>query len=359
MHPAADSSLTQLQGWRTPAGCESNLEDCSLVVPTFRRPAEVCALLDTIGQLPDVPGEVVIVDGSDDEGTERAVASLVCQRDLGFQLIYVRSPPGLTRQRNVGIDASRGSLVFFLDDDCRPMPGYFRSIRDVFEADMERRVGVVCGSLINEMGEPLSVRWRLRFAFGLVPRTVEPARYYPTATSVPRSTVAPFTGTRVVDMVPGGASAYRRELLDSYRFSLFFDGYSQGEDLEMSLRVGREWELRWSGDAHVVHDHAPGGRPQSFTKGKMEVRNRYFIWKRYSPEPLLVHRVRFWGDITYIILWDLASSLKLPLSLHYIAHAAGCLRGAAECLVRPPRYMEPSPRREYDVMFSLAPSRRE
>jgi len=170
------------------------------------------------------------------------------------------------------------------------------------------------------------------------------------ATSVPHCLAAPFRGVREVDIVPGGAAAYRREVFEAERFSLFFDGYSQGEDLEMSLRVRRGWRLLWCGDAPVGHYHAGGGRPDPRWKGRMEVRNRFFIWKRHTPEASWGDRVRFWADIVYILAWDLVLAVARWDPSH-LDHAAGVAGGAIECIVRPPRYVEPPVRREYDVDF--------
>lgn len=341
--------MERLVGWRKRAGSATKLPDCSLVVPTYRRPGEALSLAECLRGLADSPGEVVFVDGSGDERTEAALRDWSRDRLLPFDLLYVRSPPGLTRQRNVGIDASRGAFVFYLDDDCVPEPGFFQEIRNVFERDREGSVGAVCGSFTNTLSRKLSLRWRLRLWLGLVPADADPGRYYPTATSVPRELLPPFTGAREVDLVPGGATAYRRQVLDQYRFSLFFDGYAQGEDVEMSMRIGRTWRKLWTSDALVLHDHALGGRPAPFRKGAMETRNRYFIWKRYTPNPSFGVRVRYWADMVYVISFDLVLFVGRPPRLDHLAHAAGAAAGAASCLVTPPRYEEPPPLREYEI----------
>ena len=340
--------MISLSGWIRPAALNGALDDCSLVIPTYRRPDDVVSLLTHLASLRDIPGEVVVVDGSPDDLTDRAVASFAASRPLPYRLQFVRSPAGLTRQRNVGLDASAGEYIYFLDDDCRPYDGYFAALHEVFRADVERRVGAVAGSVMNQMNEPLSLRWRVRFALGLVPRGT-PGTYYPTATSVPRSLMKPFTGTRQVDIVPGGAVAYRREVFADQRFSLFFAGYAQGEDLEMSRRIARRWKLLWCGDAHVDHNHAASGRPPSAERGRMEVRNRYFIWKRHTAHPRLVDRFRFWGDIAYVAAYDLVSALAHPTRPVGLAHAYGCVQGVASCLLSPPRYDEPPAAREYVV----------
>lgn len=345
---------TTLTGWRTPADRAGALADCSLVVATFRRPDDVRALIARLLALGEPPAEVVVVDGAPDGATERALRDAVRAAGRAFDVLYVRSPAGLTRQRNVGIDASRGAFVFFLDDDCLPEDGYFAAIRACFLEGGES-VGGVCGFVVNEVGRPLSRRWRARLALRIVPR-MEAGAYDPIGASMPYAVGTPFAGCRPVAVMPGCAMAFRRSVLERQRFSSYFSGYAQGEDLEMSLRVGREHALRWSGAARAHHLQSPGGRPGTAEKARMEIRNRHFIWRRYSPHPPVVERLRFWGDVAFSLSWDAATFLSRPTSLAPLRHAAGALLGAAQCLVAPPHHEEPPARREYDVLLEDAPA---
>ena len=332
-------------GWVKRASLPGALKDCSLIVPTYARPKEIIPLLAVLGQFRQPPVEIIVVDGSPTADTAHAITTWAKTRPLAFDLLYVKSPRGLTRQRNVGIDASRGDYIFFLDDDCLPQPGYFEEIRDVFRADLAGKIGAVCGAIVNEMGKTPCLRWRLRFALGLAPRG-EPGRYYHFGSSVPGDCVPLFHGTRPLDILSGCAMAFRRAVLERERFSEFFDGYSQGEDMEISLRVGRNWQLVRCGNAHAIHHHVPGGRPDALAKGRMEVRNRFFIWKRYSPEARLRDRCRFWLDILFIFTCDLASFVCHPRQRTDLSHACGVAAGALSCLAMPPRYDEPPARRE-------------
>ena len=341
-----DDSTECLEGWIYKANTAGALSDCSLIVPTFKRPSEIIVLMQALARLPDIPFEVIIVDGSPNQETETSLKHWAIERDLPFDLIYISSPAGLTRQRNVGIEACRGEFIFFLDDDCLPYPNYFLSLQQAFHKDTSGEVGAVGATIINEMDLPLHIRWRLRFALGIVPRG-EPRKYYSMGTSVPTTLAKPFTGTREVDIVPGGASAYRRIVLEQHRFSRFFYGYAQGEDLEISLRIGRQWKLLWSGDARTEHHHAPGGRPPSREKGRMDICNRFFIWKRHTHPIRLIDYVRFAADVLYIGLYDLVSFMVRPKHSEYLSHAAGIIYGSVECLLRPPLYQEPPVKREY------------
>lgn len=346
--------MTIVRGWRHRSGVDANLSDCSLVIPTFGRPTELMRLLNALAELDAVPHEVVVVDGASDRATGGAVLEWSRGRSLRFDVVWMQAPPGLTRQRNVGLDASQGRYVFFLDDDCVPLDGYFTTLRAVLEDPAHADVGAVCGSIVNAMGQALSSRWRARLALRIVPR-IRPGVYYPSGTSAPTSLQPAFTGCIRTDIVPGGATAYRRAVFEQDRFSEFFAGYGQGEDLEMSLRIGRGWRLLWSGDAHVLHLHASGGRPGGYAKGRMDVRNRYFIWRRHTPAPATVYRVRFWADMMFIAGWDLLTFLRHPLRRGSLAHALGVASGALSCLVRPPVHREDVARR-YSIVMGDPPS---
>lgn len=338
--------VTALAGWRVRRARTGGLEGCSLVVPTFERPMETAALLETLAALPDPPAETVIVDGTQGDAVEAAVRRWSEGRALPFDLVYARAPRGLTRQRNAGIDISTGRYVFFLDDDAVPHPGYFSAVARVFERDAA--AGGVGGAIVNQMDRPLNRRWRIRLALKLAPRA-EPDTWHASGTSTPRALLKPFSGTRRVDLLPGCALAFRREVLESFRFSEFFDGYAQGEDLEMSLRVGRKWKLLSCGEARVEHRTAPGGRPGSFAKGRMEARNRYFIWKRHAAGAGALDRARFWGDLLFLIAMDAGWFCLRPWRGGALAHGLGVAWGAAGCLLAPPRYEEPPAGRRYRI----------
>ena len=351
------SASERLSGWRIGASAPGALRGASLVVATYKRPAEVKQLLVTLlsnvdTRRPDTPDEVVIVDGSPTAELGEELLRWATGRHLPFDLGYVRSPAGLTRQRNVGIDASRGEYVFFLDDDSEPLPGYFREMYRVFAQDAERRVGALGGAVLNEMDKPIPRRWQWRLRLGLTPR-VEPMTYHASGTSTPKGLMKRFHGVRPVDVLPGCAFTFRREVFNRHRFSGFFYGYSQGEDLEMSLRVRRDWKVLCCGDAHLLHHSAPSGRPASFAKGRMEIRNRFFIWKRHVQNAPVVDRMRFWLDAGFLAAMDFAWFCRRPLKAHPLAHAAGVLWAAVECLVSPPQYQEPPAERVYAVDWQL------
>jgi len=343
--------LAPLAGWYFAGAQNGTLPDCSLIVPTYRRHQEVLQLLTLIDSQSDIPAEVFIVDGEPASTLREELKHWAEQQAPRFDLTFVSAPAGLTRQRNAGIDLATRDFIFFLDDDVHPHSGFFRAMRDALL--QQPACGGVGGTITNEMDRPLSLRWRFRIASRLIPLTT-PGTWLPCGTSVPRNLAKTFRGSRPVDIIPGGVSAWRREVFHTHRFSEFFQSYSQGEDIEMSLRVGRHWSIRWCGDAHVTHFHAPGGRPPGYVKGRMEVRNRCFIWKRHNAKVAFSDRLRFWSDIACVAAFDVLAFLRHPLAARHLAHLGGVLSGAISSIVSPPNYAEPPVKRRY---FLRAPAK--
>ena len=340
------SSLLPLPGCRITARDQRGFADCTLIVATYQRPDDARKLVLHLARLEAVPSEVIIVDGSPGNETENALLELSRTLEMPFELVYARSPKGLTVQRNAGIDICTKSFVFFLDDDARPFDGYFSEMRRVLAGD--NSIGAVGACALNEFDKPIPRRWRVRRALRIVPRN-EPFIYNDACTSAPSGLLKPFSGIRDVDIFPGYAFAVRRPIFDSMRFSGFFDGYSYGEDLEMALRIRREWRVVSCGNAPVIHQPSPGGRPAAFTKGRMEVRNRYFIWKRYSSAASLLNKIRFHLDLAFLFVMDLAWFLARPWRIHHLSHAFGLLWGAIRCVFAPPEWNEAEPLRRFKL----------
>lgn len=87
----------------------------SVIIPTANRwpLLSTCALPSALGQL-DVEHEVIVVDDGSSDETPQRLAEVVDSR-----LNVLRHPEalGVSRARNTGIGAARGSWLAFLDDD--------------------------------------------------------------------------------------------------------------------------------------------------------------------------------------------------------------------------------------------------
>ena len=206
--------------------------------------------------------------------------------------------------------------------------GYFAEMRRVFQADRERRVGGIAGCVINEMDRPVARRWQLRFALGLVPR-LEPMIYHPSGTHTPAQPAeavlrrAPHRrDARLrLDLPPRGLR--NRTLL------VLLPGLLAGRrSRDVAARRAR-WTLLCCGDARILHLPAAHGRPVSYTRGRMEMRNRYFVWKRHTPRPAPRHVAASGSTRLLLIAMDVAWFCVRPWKIQPLGHALGTDREMA------------------------------
>lgn len=302
----------------------------SVIICTYKRPAQVVSLLDTIRRQTMTPLEVLVIDGSPDAQTEQAMLPF---RQSDGTVIYHKVSErdrGLTRQRNFGIARARGSVVAFLDDDTLLAADYLQSIADCFARHPE--AAGVGGYISNEVewkwtekpGEPdlgrfcwhgwerrEDYRWRVRKILGLAPAS-PPGRVPPSGHGRSVGFLPPDGSDYQVEFVMGGASAWRREVFERHRFSLYFDGYGLYEDLDFCLRVSREHPLYICTRARLEHHHAPASRPSAFRYGVMVVRNGWYVWRRRWSKPAWSDRLRWWAVTVLLLVSRVWDSLRGP-----------------------------------------------
>ena len=142
----------------------------SLIICTRNRARQLENCLASVARIRcDLSWEAVIVDnGSRDETS--VVASRFFE-DNAVSGRYVWEPePGLSRARNAGINASRGEIVAFTDDDCYPAPDLLDCIWTIF---VDPRIGFMGGRILlhDPADYPLTVNdslETLRFGAGSI-----------------------------------------------------------------------------------------------------------------------------------------------------------------------------------------------
>lgn len=307
----------------------------TVIIPTYKRPGIVERLLLNLSEQKLIPDEVLVVDASDDDLTRNVCDRL--RKTLPFELKILGSRKGLTIQRNVGIDESRGKFVAMLDDDVildKECLGILVGLlRDPANADV---VGI-SGFIVNEWGRDQSSWWHgLMKKLGFFPGELRPGKYLDWGYPVELSVLKPFTGIIYADFLPGGATVWKRQLYETIRPNPDIFTYG-GEDKEFSLRAGWKHRLAISGDARLEHHHVPGGaRPHPFLNGFFIVRNMLYIFRYCRNERRFLKKVRlhFYFVIesarmfvTAITGWKFGAVMK----------ALGLLSGSAYYFVLPPK----------------------
>ncbi|HEY8258065.1 MAG TPA: glycosyltransferase family 2 protein [Gemmatimonadales bacterium] len=257
----------------------------SVAICTYRRPDSLLRLLRSVALQQPQPAQLVIVDASPDDATERVVAGWVTEHATPRCVLYYRVADqlrGLTRQRNFALARVSTDLVAFFDDDIVLRDGCLDQMQQVHR----RRPDVVgVGALIANHSDHPDLVWRLRRLLFMVPN-LSPGRYYASGVSTPWWPARMATAPEVEgDWLPGGATMWRTVAARETGFVEGFDGYGSGEDLEFSLRVSRQGKLVMAAAAQVEHLHERGGRPDEEELGYATLRNHHSIhsasWGRF------------------------------------------------------------------------------
>lgn len=183
------------------------------------------------------PHEIVLVDDGSRPPVDAGLAE-------GAHLVRTAGL-GLASARNIGLNAAKGEIVCFTDDDCLPDPGWVDAAVEHLRAHPDH--SGVQGPVASEPWDPL-------YGHSLAYDEPGEGRYY------------------------GANIAYRRDLLTREGgFAQELDPY-HGEDLDMAFRMLAHGPIGWAPGMSVRH------KPKQLTFREIVGRGRF------APHDVLVHR---------------------------------------------------------------------
>ena len=116
----------------------------SLLICTRNRPEMLATAVNSVLDGASLPGEIVIVDQS-------ATRQRLPTPPAGCEIAYLHHPGrGLSRARNIGLDATRFDRVAIIDDDMLVEPDWLERLAAACEGTSE----VVTGRVLRHVGEP-------------------------------------------------------------------------------------------------------------------------------------------------------------------------------------------------------------
>lgn len=218
----------------------------SVVIPTFRRPANLLRCLEALRRQERQPDEVLVAVRDDDPATWAALVSWDSDR-LPLRLVSAGHLDA-SEARNRCLDRSIGELIAMTDDDTVPRPEWLARIHDRFESDP--RLGGLGGpDWIGGKETPEQYRADV----------VGRIRWWG------RRVGNHHRGSRTmldVEWLKGANMAFRREAIRNIRFGRQLRGNAAqfGEDFAVSLELASgKWKLAY--DPAVAVDHFPGNLP--------------------------------------------------------------------------------------------------
>ncbi|RXZ81477.1 glycosyltransferase [Paenibacillaceae bacterium] len=273
----------------------------SIIIPTYRRVADLSRCLDGLQNQLHKPDEVIVIVRRTDAETNEFL------RNHSFASIGLRKidvdQPGQVAALNQGIAASRGDIIAITDDDTIPRPNWLQCIQT--HMDRDPLLGGVGGRdwLHEENGIVDGAK-----------KVVGKIRWFGKIVGNHHLGVGP---PREVDILKGANMSYRRVAIEGLAFNneLKGDGAQVCNDMAFSLAVkARGWKLIY--DPDVAVDHYPAirhddDRRNEFNKRALYnmVHNETFSLRSYcKPVHLALH-----------ICWTLAvGSSAAPGLLHWL-----------------------------------------
>ena len=316
------------------------------------RPRDIINLMESIQVQTIYPDEIIVVDGSSNSETERALSKLEINNLKYFFVNEVHR--GAAKQRNFGIKNVSAfiDIICFLDDDVVLLPDYFEQILNTYK-DYPDALGVggyiiddvkwekVKGSYRPRFTDYVFNGWKtkeskrniLRKCLGLVSYT--PPGIMPSF-SHGRSLFPPSMKTYQVEQMIGCTSSYRKEVLDKQQFDSFFEGYSLYEDTALALRVSKKGKLYLNTNAKLYHYHSTEGRPSYLKYGKMVVRNGWYVWRLRFPDPPIKARFKWHATTLLLANIRLLNAITGPKRKDALMDFLGRILAWFEVLFNPP-----------------------
>ncbi len=125
----------------------------TVLVPTYRRPADLARCLAALQRQSRAPDEVVVVARADDEATHACLRDPAVPGALPLSVALV-DVPGQVAALNRGLDAATGDVIAITDDDAAPHADWVERIAAAFENDA--RLGALGGrDWVHEKGRVL------------------------------------------------------------------------------------------------------------------------------------------------------------------------------------------------------------
>ncbi|MGZ4846458.1 MAG: glycosyltransferase family 2 protein [Halobacteriota archaeon] len=275
-------------------------DSISVVIPTKNRPLDVLECIRSVENQSILPAEIIIVDASDDDRLE----ALACKRSIGrIKIEYVRSEPGLTHQKNMGVQKSSSDIVLVLDDDVILNENFVEEILNVFNDPRLDGIGCVYGDQIpiNKLKKNASKRGSFPYAIASavdarINKLVSTVFFLQKTSKTGKfrlsgfSTLPPYSNPEATiqetEGAPGGYTAYYKKVLEEFGFDENLKGYAAGEDADISYRISRKYKIIFTPKAKVIHD-SKTSKINNYAHSKMKIENHYYLFKKNFPQTLI------------------------------------------------------------------------
>ena len=241
----------------------------AFVVPTKDRGEDLRRMLASLVTQTRLPDQVIVVDGS-------GIAVSWCVAEFAdLQIDYLRLlPPSLSAQRNAGMAMLRPEITHagYLDDDVVLETDAVCQMAS-FWVSAGVDVGGAAFNVVNMTQLKDSVPRRRSGVFGNGAGKVAPNGLVHELCEVRENLET--------DWLCGGATVWRREVIENYCYDNWFQGTGFLEDVDYSYGVRERYRLFVVAAARLAHISQPVRADRQWLFGKWQVVNRMHIVRKY------------------------------------------------------------------------------
>lgn len=245
------------------------------IICTKDRPIDLAKILGSMVDGTRKPDQLIIVDGSD-EPVKDVVDKFA---ELNPLYLTVR-PPGLAKQRNVGIKNLQADMdwVGFLDDDLVLEEHCLKSLEEFVENKPDV-YGV--GLVINNQPSFSYHPYRSIFLTDIEPGGIITKSACPSA-------IRPVKSDLQVEWLYGGATFWRQKTFSEFSFDEWFSGVGYMEDVDFSYRVSRKHRLVLAASARCWHFQHKMKKEKMSAHGAWHFVAWWYFARKYQFNSILV-----------------------------------------------------------------------
>jgi glycosyltransferase involved in cell wall biosynthesis len=107
------------------------MPEFSLIVATKDRTSDLARLIASLEDQPGADFELIVVDQNEDD----RLVPILDSSHISPRIMHLRSAPGVSRARNLGIENAQSAILGFPDDDCWYPAGVLADVADWFRSN--------------------------------------------------------------------------------------------------------------------------------------------------------------------------------------------------------------------------------
>ena len=284
----------------------------SVILCTRNRLDDIMQCLKSLRIQSQPPDELIIVDSSDTPLITQEPFNMLFSKERFTQtaLLYLHTKPGLTFQRNQGIQKATKELIYFFDDDVIMESDYLEQMNSVFTKHPGYSAGM--GNITN-LKKPTYKYQLLRTIF-MLPRERSSGKF--TWSGLPTHPYGTTT-FKEVEVLGGCCMAFRRDVFNEFLFDEYFQGYSYLEDACMGKKISLRYKIFFNPNARLIHNESTIAREKVAEVSAMFVRNYSYLFFTYFYTQNRLRIIAYWWSIFGLLLEAILTKNKQKFSGYY------------------------------------------